>query len=68
MMHLPYMNPNHRHSKAYPDFEAIHEAGVDAVYLTQQGERETRFNDPSLYGWDCECVLVMNSEAINRAI
>lgn len=37
----------------------------DAILLTVQGERETRFHDRySLYGWDCESVLVLNPEVI----
>lgn len=49
----------------YPDFEEMMRRGVDAVYLTLNGERETRFSHPkSLYGWDCECVLVMNPNII----
>jgi len=36
----------------------------DAIHLTVQGERETRYSEPSLYGWDCESVLVMNPECI----
>ena len=37
----------------------------DAIMLTEKGERETRFSRPrSLYGWDCECVLILNPETI----
>ena len=43
-----------------PDFEAMAASGIDAVYLTEAGQDATRFSDPGLYGWDCECVLVMN--------
>jgi len=48
----------------YPDFEHILNIGYDAVYLTLLGEEETRFGEPSFYGWDCESVLVMNPKAI----
>ncbi len=48
-------------------FEAMCRNGFtfDAIHLTKRGEQETRFTRPwSLYGWDCECVLVMNPASI----
>ncbi len=49
----------------FPDFEAMARMGIDAIWLTERGERETRFTHPrSLYGWDCECVLIMNPAGI----
>lgn len=47
----------------YPIFEPLANS-YDAVYLTRNGEVETRFGDKSLYGWDCECVLVMNPDCV----
>ena len=38
--------------------------GYDAIFLTEKGQHETRFSEPSLYGWDCECVLVMNPSGV----
>lgn len=29
----------------------------DAVWLTEDGQHNTRFTRPGLYGWDCETVL-----------
>jgi len=29
----------------------------DAIHLTEKGQWETRFSQPSLYGWDCESTL-----------
>ena len=46
------------------DFEKMLSDGIDAIYLTEKGEQETRFESPGLYGWDCECVLVMNPDCI----
>lgn len=41
----------------------------DAIYLTEKGEFETRHNQPrSLYGWDCESVLIMNPDSICEAV
>ena len=38
----------------------------DAILLTEAGEGDTRWteNDKNLYGWDCECVLILNQSAI----
>lgn len=32
----------------------------DIIRLTEQGQWQTRFSSPSLYGWDCECSLWLN--------
>lgn len=47
-----------------PDFEEMVRLGYDAIFLTENGQTETRFGEPSLYGWDCECVLVMNPRCV----
>lgn len=49
---------------SWPDYEKLLSDGVDAVYLTERGQGETRFTDPGLYGYDCECVLVMNPNCL----
>lgn len=38
------------------DFEAI-ASTYDALQLTELGERQTRFSEPHLYGWDSESTL-----------
>lgn len=45
------------------DFEKISNR-YDAILLTYKGQVETRYSDPGLYGWDCESLLVMNSDCI----
>jgi hypothetical protein len=46
-------------------WEPLLAEGVDAVYLTEEGQWKTRFSRPrSLYGWDCESVLVMNPKCV----
>ena len=48
-------------------FQALCAMGFsyDAIQLTVKGEQETRYAHPkSLYGWDCETVLIMNPESI----
>lgn len=47
-------------------FAKMRDAGVDAIFLTERGERATRFTHPrTLYGWDCESVLVLNPAIIS---
>lgn len=58
------------------DFEKIVKDGVDAIYLTEKGEGQTRLpyrldlpglvgrNFRNLYGWDCESVLILNERCI----
>jgi len=48
----------------YSDFEEMVLRGYDAIWLTNKGQVETRFGRPSLYGWDCESVLIMNPSCI----
>ncbi len=48
------------------DFEKMLSDGVDAIWLTEKGEKETRFTQPTLYGWDCESILIMNPEPIEE--
>lgn len=38
------------------DFEAMAE-DYDAIRLTEEGQWDTRFSKPGLYGWDSECYL-----------
>ncbi len=45
-----------------PDFEKIAKK-YHAIWLTERGQIQTRFGHPhNLYGWDCECVIILNSE------
>ena len=47
------------------DFEKINADGFDAILLTEKGQNETRFTFPrSLYGWDCESIVIMNPDRI----
>lgn len=55
-------------SRGTIDFELISKS-IDAIYLTAKGMERTRMNprggiEGSLYGWDCECVLIMNPAII----
>lgn len=53
-----------KYTLRFPDYEAMLRNGIDAIYLTERGEEETRYDINNLYGYDCECVLVMNPKCI----
>lgn len=39
----------------------------DAIYLTDKGQWKTRNTYPNtLYGWDCETLLVLNYDSIDE--
>ena len=44
--------------KAAEDYDAIQVCDVDAVYLNPGGL--------DLYGWDCNCILIMNAEIVEE--
>jgi len=47
------------------DFEKIVHEGVDGIHLTKNGYAEAEFAYPeSLYGWDCETILILNDRCI----
>lgn len=45
------------------DFEELSKY-FDVMYLTSRGQYETRFTNPTLYGWDVESCLIMNFDCI----
>ena len=45
----------------YLDFNKLRDV-YDVLHLTNEGQWNTRMTTTySLYGWDCECILVMNN-------
>ncbi len=52
----------------FPDYEAMLSNGIDAIYITINGEIETSsmFAKPNLWGYDCECIIIMNPKCINN--
>jgi len=49
------------------DFEKLAAGVVDGVYLTEQGQWATRSSHPrSLYGWECESILILNERCIKH--
>ena len=66
---LPWMEEKDPRMKQYRKYNGIDweelKTVADAVYLTGNGEAETRFvTEHSLYGYDCECVLALKGSAI----
>ena len=53
-------------SRLWPDFEEMKKKGVDGIFITEQGESETRFSEPGLYGWDCESIVVLTLSSIKN--
>ncbi len=52
------------HSILMPNFESL-AIDIDAIWMTAEGQWATRMSHPkSLYGWDCESVLIMNPDCI----
>lgn len=46
------------------DFEKLSKS-FDAIFLTENGQWKTRHSYPlGLYGWDCECILILNEGVI----
>ena len=53
------------------DFEAMVRGGIAAIYLTERGQYQTHLAPLphskgflSLYGWDCECIVVLKPDSI----
>ena len=55
----PYIN-----EKRFIDFESVGKE-YDVIELTEKGQVETRMSTPNLYGWDVECVLILNFDCID---
>lgn len=52
--------------ECFIDFEKMKENGIDAIFLTEQGQRKTRspMCSKNLHGWDCETILLLNERCI----
>jgi len=55
--------PNSYNSNMLIDYEQL-ATEYDAIWLTYDGQFNTRFGRPNLYGWDVETVLILNKECI----
>ena len=48
-----------------PDFEQMKEM-YECIWLTDDGQWNTRLSTPDLYGWDCETILILNETCVER--
>lgn len=51
----------------YPDFEKMKQIGIDAIQFNLSNDTKSSFCDGlywALYGWDCDCILVLNKDVI----
>ena len=46
------------------DFVSMIQQGIDCVFLTANGERQTKYT--TLYGWDCESIVILNDKCIKN--
>jgi len=50
------------------NFEKMKEKGINGIYLTEEGQYNTRYIYPKgLYGWDCESIVILNESSIISA-
>ena len=56
------------HRNFYPDFDKCLEQGIDAIELGWYGDEweDAKADDMymALYGWDCDCILVLNPDVV----
>lgn len=65
---LPMVESGLRSFPLYPDYERL-ALGYDAIHLTEKGQADTNLSYPlSLYGWDCESVLIFTPTVINELV
>lgn len=57
--------PEHSYLKDFLDYEKL-ALEYDVIWLTANGQYDTRMAfDTNLYGWDCECLLILNQNCLN---
>ena len=64
---MPQVNHDYMKSKIYPDFEIMKQNGVDAIQFNLSNDKTESYSDGlyfTLYGWDCDCILVMNKNIV----
>jgi hypothetical protein len=63
ILNIFQVKSEHEYYDPVLDYEEL-SMHVDGIYLTSKGQWATRLTRPSLYGWDCETVLIMNPKVI----
>jgi hypothetical protein len=57
--------PEHSYLRGFLDYEKL-TLEYDAIFLTANGQYDTRMAfDTNLYGWDCECLLILNKDCLS---
>jgi hypothetical protein len=69
VLDLPNVKHDLQDILTFFDFEAI-QKDYDAIWLTEPGEHKTRLcgRRTSLYGWDCESVLILNPDCCYQTL
>ena len=52
---------------SYPDFEELVKQGYDIIHFDLTNDKSTDWHKNmyfTLYGWDCDCILVLNKDVI----
>lgn len=66
LMGVPIIKHEIDYMNYAPDFEILAKT-YDVIHLTEKGQWETRLSCPlTLYGWDCESVLIMNPNCFSE--
>ena len=58
---LPKEKSEYSGSMKFLDFEAIRKSGIDAIELHLSEDYRLYWD---LYGWDCDCILIMNPDIV----
>ena len=64
---MPQVDHKLMQSMIYPNFEKMKQNGIDAIQFNLSNDKTESYTDGlyfALYGWDCDCILVMNKDAI----
>jgi hypothetical protein len=65
LLNMPWIEETDLPFLTRPDFAALLTDGCAAIWLTEQGQAATRWTLPyNLYGWDCECVAIIDDDCI----
>ena len=63
MSKVPQVKKSIFNGSFLPDFEKLLSDGVDAIELFISDDRELYW---SLYGWDCDSILIMNPDVVRE--
>lgn len=61
LIDIPEEKIEYRGNMKFLDFEAIKNSGIDAIELHLSEDYRLYWD---LYGWDCDCILIMNPDIV----